>query len=95
MRFRPGDAVRVRDDTPPRHHRTPGYVKGKVGRVEAVRGRFRNPESLAHGGDGLPEAPLYLVGFDQATLWPGYAGSPRDRLLLDLYEGWLEPAAGE
>jgi hypothetical protein len=94
MRFRPGDAVRVRGDTPARHHRTPGYVKGKVGRVEAVRGRFRNPESLAQGGDGLPETPLYQVGFDQAALWSGYAGDPRDRLFVDLYEHWLEPAAG-
>ena len=55
-------------------------------------GAFRNPESLAYGGDGLPERPLYLVAFDQRELWPGYPGPDGDRLYLDLYEHWLEEA---
>jgi nitrile hydratase len=93
MRFRTGDPVRVRDLPTPGHVRTPGYVRGKVGRVEAVRRPYRVPEGLAYGGAGLPEQVLYLVGFEQRALWAGYPGGADDRLVLDLYEHWLEPAA--
>lgn len=74
------------------HHRTPGYVKGKVGRVETVSGRFHDPESCAYGGSGLPKRELYLIGFDMRTLWGDeYRGGHEDRLLVDVYEQWLEP----
>ena len=53
---------------------------------------FRNPESLAYGGDGLPTRPLYLVGFPQRRWGPRYQGAPRDRLYVDIFEHWLEPA---
>lgn len=89
-RFAPGERVRVRAGESAGHVRTPWYVKGRAGRVERCHGAFRNPETLAYGGDGLPEQPLYLVGFAQRELWPGYDGPPRDTLYLDLYEHWLE-----
>ncbi|MBI4588928.1 MAG: nitrile hydratase subunit beta [Candidatus Rokubacteria bacterium] len=91
-RFRAGDRVRVRVGSPPRHVRTPCYVQGKIGRVERLHGAYRNPESLAYGGDGLPRQALYLVRFPQSELWAKYAGSARDQLLIDIYEHWLEPA---
>jgi hypothetical protein len=91
-KFNSGDAVRVRVGTPPTHFRTPHYIQGKVGRVAAVHGEFRNPESLAHGGDGLPKQFLYLVRFDQTEVWKSYSNSPKDTLLIDIYEHWLEPA---
>lgn len=92
-RFKPGDRVRVKADPIARGHvRTPGYIRGKTGSIEAVHGAFRNPESLAYGGDGLPKQFLYLVRFDQTQLWQKYPGSPRDRLLIDIYEHWLDPA---
>ncbi len=90
-RFKPGDRVRVRADSRPGHVRTPAYVHGKIGSVEAIHNAFRNPESLAYGGEGLPKQFLYLVRFDQAQLWGKYPGSPQDKLLVDLYEHWLEP----
>jgi len=62
-RFKVGDRVKVRVGSPPGHFRTPTYVQGKLGAVERVHGDYRNPESLAHGGDGLPKQPLYLVRF--------------------------------
>ena len=93
MKFRPGDRVRVRPFDGPGHVRTPAYVRGQVGRVERLHGEFRNPESLAYGGDGLPRTGLYMVGFRQTDLWPErYAESPGDTLYVDLYEHWLEPA---
>ena len=94
--FRPGAAVRVRDLQTVGHIRTPFYVRGRRGRVERLQGRFPNPERRAYGEDGLPAVPLYLVSFRQSDLWPGYGGrspgSAADRLALDIFEHWLEPA---
>jgi hypothetical protein len=84
MSFSPGDVVRVADRPHEGHHRTPGYLKGRTGTVERVHASFRNPESRAYGGDGLPAQRLYLVTFDA----PG-----GDRVLADVFEHWLEAAA--
>ncbi len=91
-RFKRGDAVRVRAVEPTGHIRTPWYIQGKTGAVEKVHGAFRNPESLAYGGDGLPMPALYLVRFAHGDVWklPGWAS--RDAILVDVYEHWLEPA---
>lgn len=91
-KFKPGDRVRVREGDPPGHCRTPAYIRGKIGSIEGVRGAFRNPESLAYGGEGLPKQVLYLVGFDQPRIWTKYHGPAQDKLLVDLYEHWLESA---
>lgn len=93
-RFRPGDRVWVRDEERPGHIRTPHYIRGRTGLIEAVHGTFRNPESLAYGGDGLPKRPLYSVEFLQSEVWPSrYHGSPHDRIYVDIFEHWLEPAS--
>jgi hypothetical protein len=92
--FRVGDAVRIRTGSPPNHFRTPEYVQGKQGRVEALCGIFPNPESLAHGGGGRPHIPLYRIEFRQKDLWPDYSGPADDRLLIDIYEHWLDPVTG-
>jgi len=91
-KFKPGDRVRVRAGAPPGHIRTPGYIRGKRGWIESVHGAFRNPESLAYGGEGIPKQPLYLVGFRQSEVWGSYAGPAQDTLYVDIYEHWLEPA---
>ena len=90
-RFAPGDAVQVRDMEKEGHIRTPDYAKGKPGWIAKVLGAFPNPECLAYGGDGLPERPLYKVGFRQADLWDGYDDSPEDTLFIDIYEHWMHP----
>ena len=58
MTFVRGDTVRVAARPHEGHHRTPGYLKGQIGTVERVHGRFPNPETRAYAGDGLPELPL-------------------------------------
>jgi nitrile hydratase len=93
MSFAPGDTVRVVDRPHDGHHRTPGYVKGRTGTVERVHETFRNPETRAYGRDGLPNVQLYLVAFDQAHVWQDYDGPSRDRLLVDVFEHWLEHAS--
>ncbi len=85
-RFAPGDPVQVQDIEKEGHIRTSDYAKGKPGWIAKVLGAFPNPECLAYGGDGLPERPLYKVGFRQADLWDGYDGSPEDALFIDIYE---------
>ena len=90
-RFKAGDRVRVRTEDRPGHIRTPFYIRGKTGWVERVHGEFLNPESLAFGGNGQPKRPLYLVGFHQQEVWDRYDSS-RDKLFIDIFEHWLEPA---
>jgi hypothetical protein len=90
--FRPGQRVRVAARSHVGHCRTPGYLKGKTGRVERVHGSFTNPETRAYGGDGLPEQLLYEVVFSQRDVWPAYPGRAGDRISVDVYEHWLEEA---
>ena len=92
VRYATGAAVRIRTDTPPHHFRTPAYIQGHTGVVAALCGVYPNPESLAHGGDGLPAQPLYRIRLRQTDLWPDYAGNPADTLLVDVYQRWLEAA---
>jgi nitrile hydratase subunit beta len=90
-KFKSGDRVRIRVGSPPGHFRTPSYVQGKIGRIEAIHGEFRDPETLAYGKEGLPKQLLYLVSLDQAQIWESYTASAKDRLFIDIYEHWLEP----
>jgi hypothetical protein len=94
-RFRPGNAVRVRGVSSSGHCRTPGYLRGKSGVITAVQGAFRDPERLAYHKPGLPAQFLYKVRFRQSDLWDSYPGPASDLLEADIYEQWLEPAAGE
>jgi nitrile hydratase beta subunit-like protein len=76
-----GRRVRVSPREHRGHHRTPGYLKGRVGTIERYQGSFTNPETRAYGDSGLPERRLFLVRFDNGA--PIYA---------DIYEHWLEEA---
>jgi hypothetical protein len=58
-----------------------------------VHTTFLDPETRAYGSDGEPARPLYLVGFDFPDLWPAYRGAPSDRVLVDVFEHWLEDAS--
>jgi len=63
-RFGAGDMVKVRVGSPPTHFRTPEYIQGKTGVVVIHYGDFRNPESLAHGGEkgvGIANSPVNPV----------------------------------
>ena len=92
-KFKPGDRVTVRFEDRPGHLRTPWYIRGKSGWIERVYGEFLNPESLGFGRDGLPKKTLYLVAFLQSEVWG--EGRSKDKLLVDIYEHWLDPAAAE
>jgi hypothetical protein len=91
--FSPGQTVRISARAHEGHHRTPAYLKGRTGVVERVHGAFTNPETRAHGADGLPRRTLYQVGFDHGDLWPQDATARDDRLYADVFEHWLEEDA--
>ena len=87
--FAVGARVRVREDYPPGHIRTPVYMRGKIGAVERCFGAFENAEVAAYGKTG-PLKRVYLVRFRAADLWRDYEGGPRDTVSADIYEHWLE-----
>jgi nitrile hydratase subunit beta len=91
-RFQVGDRVRVRWAEPIGHVRTPWYIRGHSGVIERFCGAFANPEELAYGRSGLPLQPLYRVRFRQADVWPDYVGNSEDKIEIEIYQHWLEPA---
>jgi nitrile hydratase beta subunit len=86
-RFAPGDRVRTRAGPVPHHTRLPGYVRGRIGTVEQVRGTHVFADTHAQG---LGEQPqwLYSVAFDGAELWG--AGSRGLVVSVDAWEPYLE-----
>ena len=91
-RYQVGDEVLVQERFPPGHIRTPEYVRGKSGRIVRYFGKYRNPEKLAYGKDGLPLCHLYWVEFSVNGVWPHRPGEDADKILIDIYEHWLDPA---
>lgn len=90
QRFRPGDAVVARNVHPPHHTRLPRYARGRHGEIAADHGIFVLPDSNAQGAGERPQH-LYAVRFAARELW-GPDASEGDRLFLDLFEDYLEPA---
>jgi len=93
--FRTGQSVIVRELPRSGHSRTPGYVRGRTGRIVAGRGRWPNPELLAYGGADPSGTEVFAVEFEQRDLWPSYRGSQRDRVVVDLWAHWLQEAPAE
>ncbi|HET9068751.1 MAG TPA: nitrile hydratase subunit beta [Amaricoccus sp.] len=88
--FAPGDQVRTAVMHPLGHTRLPRYARGKLGTVERVNGAHVFPDSNAHGRGEAPQW-LYTVVFDAAELW-GRDADPRQRVSIDAWESYLEPA---
>ena len=71
------------------HTRLPAYAAGACGRVLRQHGFHVFPDSNAHGLGEAPQ-PLYAVAFPAAELWVN-PEHPRDEVILDLWESYLEP----
>ncbi len=87
--FAPGDRVRCRTHGHSGHTRLPAYARGRTGLVHAHHGAHVLPDDNARGEERA-EA-IYSVVFEAAELWPEAAGQ-RDKVYLDLWESYLEPA---
>ncbi|HZR98414.1 MAG TPA: nitrile hydratase subunit beta [Chloroflexota bacterium] len=89
-RFRVGDAVVTKNIHPKGHTRLPRYARGKRGTISHYHGFYVFPDAHAHGQGEAPQ-PVYSVGFEARELWDG-AAEPQERVYLDLWESYLEPA---
>jgi nitrile hydratase len=89
-RFAVGSAVCVVNAHPLGHTRCPRYIRGKRGVVVRIDGRFPLPDVAAHSTRACDE-PAYGVRFEARELW-GPAAGARERIHVDLWESWLEPA---
>ena len=93
--FNVGDAVvtrRIAENTlvSGGHTRLPNYAAGATGRVARYHGTHVLPDSNAHGLGEAPE-PLYAVVFQASELWQ-HPEHPRDEVVLDLWQSYLDPA---
>jgi nitrile hydratase beta subunit len=89
-RFQVGERVRVRNLHSTTHTRMPRYTRGRVGIVERDRGVFALPDNEVYFLDPKPQH-VYLVRFTARELW-GEEAPEHDKLYLDMWEDYLEPA---
>ncbi len=87
-KYQAGDVVRVRNINPHGHTRCPRYVRGKTGVIRRDHGNYVFPDTNAHRA-GEKRQRVYSVELTAHELW-GKAG--RERILIDLWEDYLEPA---
>src|ERR1022692_3607936 len=89
--FKPGDPVRISIRYPVGHYRVPTYIRGKRGIVELILEPMAvNNEEEGFGRNAGSKGYYYRVGVPLTELWPGYAGSSQDRLVIEVFESWLE-----
>jgi len=89
-RFAVGERVRTRASRFDHHTRLPGYARGKIGRVEHVRGVHVFADTHAHGRGEQPQW-LYTVVFSGRELW-GDDCAPGLGVSIDAWEPYLEMA---
>lgn len=87
--YKVGDEVRTNRLGRQHHTRLPEYVRGKRGRVHAHHGAHVFPDLSARGEEVAEH--LYSVAFEARELWHEGKGKC-DRVFLDLWESYLEPA---
>jgi nitrile hydratase len=89
-KFKVGDRVRTRNVHPTGHTRLPRYARDKHGVVDRDYGVHVFPDAHAAGLGKKPQH-VYSVRFTMQELW-GREASPRDRIYIDLWDDYLEPA---
>lgn len=95
-RFVPGNRVRTRNINPRHHTRLPRYARDREGVVEAVHAARALPDVNAHvsgPADDRQFEHVYTIRFQARELW-GEDGGDADRVSIDLWESYLEPADG-
>ncbi len=90
-RFTPGDPVRARNMNPRGHTRLPRYVRGRHGVVDRVHGDFVFPDSNADLAGEAPQT-VYSVCFTARELWGDDARHAGDKVFVDMWDSYLEPA---
>lgn len=86
-----GDPVKISVRYPIGHYRVPLYVRGKHGVVERILTPMAlNNEEEAYGRNAGIKGHYYRVGILLSELWPDYSGPAQDRLVIEVFETWLE-----
>jgi nitrile hydratase len=89
-KFKTGAPVLTRNFHPVGHTRLPRYARARHGTIACDYGVFIFPD--AHGmGDGKKPQHLYSVCFTAQELW-GADACAQDRIYLDLWDDYLDPA---
>ena len=89
--FKAGDRVRISVRFPIGHYRVPHYVRGKQGVVEKILSPVAvHNEEEGYGRNAGIKGHYYRVGILLLELWPEYAGPAQDRLVIEVFETWLE-----
>lgn len=89
--FAVGDKVRILVRSPIGHYRVPLYLRGKRATVEAIVDPAAvDNEEEAYGRNAGSRLHYYRVVMPLKDIWPGYVGSGRDALAIEIYETWLE-----
>jgi nitrile hydratase beta subunit len=89
-RYKVGQLVKARNQNPAGHTRLARYARGKIGTVMIDHGVYNFPDTNAHH-QGPKRQHVYAVRFKARELW-GEGASPRDVVMADLWEDYLEPA---
>lgn len=87
--FQVGDPVRASLFGRDHHTRLPAYARGKSGLIHAHHGAHVLADENARGRDVAQH--IYSVVFKASDLW-GDAAGRKDRIFLDLWESYLDPA---
>ena len=91
--FAAGEQVRICVRFPVGHYRVPNYIRGRLGEIEQViEPRAVNNEEEGFGRNAGSTGFYYRVAIPLTSLWPDYAGSPKDGLRIEVFETWLERA---
>jgi thiocyanate hydrolase subunit alpha/thiocyanate hydrolase subunit beta len=90
-KFKVGDPVVVRELPVIFYTRTPEYVRGAKGEIEAVA--YESPAAEDETWD-RPVKPewFYVVKFNMAELFYGYTGTAHDVISTEIPERWLQSA---
>lgn len=87
--YQPGDRIYTRQLLPGQHTRLPAYARGKPGVIHAHHGAHVFADSSAQGEEIAQH--IYSVVFEARDLWIE-AENKKDRVFLDLWESYLDPA---
>jgi nitrile hydratase len=84
-----GDRIFTKQFVPGHHTRLPAYARGKPGVIHAHHGAHVFADSSAQGREEAQH--IYSVVFEARDLWIE-AKNKNDRVYLDLWESYLDPA---
>jgi len=89
-RFALGQHIVTRNMHPTGHTRLPRYARGRAGIIHHCHEAYVFPDTNARGDGECPQH-LYTIAFAARELW-GADAAPKDKIYLDLWESYLEPA---